>query len=294
MFSTTQKIGILGGGQLGKMLCLAAAEWDFKTCILDASASFPAGAVCSEFTEGDFNNYEDVMAFGADKDLITIEIEHVNTQALHDLEKAGKTVHPSPAVLNIIKDKGLQKQFYAHHGLPTSRFEVFENEKELAARLGGKPIKPKIVSLKIMDTTAYDRACLFQYMIGNTDWSIRVRHNVKVIYFSGRNKAAPIPYDFDYCGLVGTNYAAPSPEIPIQTVKERYFMGPCRSAAHYQQVFDLFLSKKQAMLDHIEQSDFLAKDSKKQMDNYLDEFFQVIEKPATAKREIIQNCNKSN
>ena len=178
---------------------------------------------------------------------------------------------------------------------PVESFAFFiENEKELAARLGGKPIKPKIVSLKIMDTTAYDRACLFQYMIGNTDWSIRVRHNVKVIYFSGRNKAAPIPYDFDYCGLVGTNYAAPSPEIPIQTVKERYFMGPCRSAAHYQQVFDFFLSKKQAMLDHIEQSDFLAKDSKKQMDNYLDEFFQVIEKPATAKREIIQNCNKSN
>lgn len=135
MFSTTQKIGILGGGQLGKMLCLAAAEWDFKTCILDASASFPAGAVCSEFTEGDFNNYDDVMAFGRDKDLITIEIEHVNTQALHDLEKAGKTVHPSPAVLDIIKDKGLQKQFYAHHGLPTSRFENFENEKELVAAI---------------------------------------------------------------------------------------------------------------------------------------------------------------
>lgn len=131
MFSTTSKIGILGGGQLGKMLCLAAAEWDFKTYILDASSGFPAGAVCSEFTEGDFNNYDDVMAFGRDKDLITIEIEHVNTRALHDLEKAGKTVHPSPAVLDIIKDKGLQKQFYAHHGLPTSRFENFENEKEL-------------------------------------------------------------------------------------------------------------------------------------------------------------------
>jgi len=135
MFSTTKKIGILGGGQLGKMLCLAAAEWDFKTCILDASAGFPAGAVCSEFTEGDFNNYDDVMAFGQDKDVITIEIEHVNTQALHDLEKAGKTVHPAPAVLDIIKDKGLQKQFYTQHDIPTSRFEVFENEQALVTAI---------------------------------------------------------------------------------------------------------------------------------------------------------------
>jgi len=178
---------------------------------------------------------------------------------------------------------------------PVESFAFFiENEKELAARLGGKPLKPKIVSIKIMDTTAYDRASLFQYMIGNTDWSIRVRHNVKVIYFSDRNKAAPIPYDFDYCGLVGTNYAAPSPEIPIQTVKERYFMGPCRNTAHYQRVFDSFLSKKQALMEHIEQSAVLNKNTKKQMRTYLDEFFAVMEKPALAKREIIQNCNKSN
>jgi 5-(carboxyamino)imidazole ribonucleotide synthase len=131
MFDTTQKIGILGGGQLGKMLCLAAADWDFKTCILDQSPEYPAGAVCSEFTTGNFNNYDDVMAFGQDKDVLTIEIEHVNTQALHDLEKAGKTVHPSPRALDIIKDKGLQKEFYREHDIPTADFELFESEQDL-------------------------------------------------------------------------------------------------------------------------------------------------------------------
>lgn len=131
MFSTTQKIGILGGGQLGKMLCLAAAPWDFKTCILDTSADFPAGQVCTEFTEGDFNNYEDVLAFGKDKDLLTIEIEHVNTKALHELKRLGKIVHPSPEALDIIKDKGLQKEFYREHDIPTAPFELFENEKTL-------------------------------------------------------------------------------------------------------------------------------------------------------------------
>lgn len=131
MFSTTQKIGILGGGQLGKMLCLAAAPWDFKMCILDASPDYPAGQVCAEFTVGDFNNYDDVMAFGSDKDVLTIEIEHVNTKALHELKKMGKVVHPSPEALDIIKDKGLQKEFYQTHEIPTAPFELFEDEKAL-------------------------------------------------------------------------------------------------------------------------------------------------------------------
>lgn len=131
MFSTTQKIGILGGGQLGKMLCLAAAPWDFKTCVLDTSSDFPAGPVCSEFTPGDFKNYDDVLAFGADKDVLTIEIEHVNTEALHELKRRGKIVHPAPEALDVIKDKGLQKEFYRDHEIPTAPFELFADEQAL-------------------------------------------------------------------------------------------------------------------------------------------------------------------
>ncbi len=135
MFSTTQKIGILGGGQLGKMLCLAAANWDFKTYILDPTEGCPASQVCAEHSLGDFNNYDDVLAFGQDKDLITIEIEHVNTDALRALQALGKTVHPNPDALDIIKDKGLQKEFYQKNGIPTARFEVFEDEKALLKAL---------------------------------------------------------------------------------------------------------------------------------------------------------------
>jgi len=131
MFSTTAKIGILGGGQLGKMLCQAASPWDFKTYILDAGPECPAAAVCTEFTAGDFKNYDDVLSFGKDKDIITIEIEHVNTDALRELERMGKTVHPAPRALDIIKDKGLQKQFYQEKNIPTARFELFEDEKAL-------------------------------------------------------------------------------------------------------------------------------------------------------------------
>lgn len=131
MFSTTKKIGVLGGGQLGKMLALAAANWDFKIYCLDPTPDAPASAVCAGFTVGDFKDYDQVMAFGADKDLLSIEIEHVNTKALLDLERQGKKVHPSPRALDIIKDKGLQKQFYQQHNIPTARFELFEDEKAL-------------------------------------------------------------------------------------------------------------------------------------------------------------------
>lgn len=135
MFSTTKKIGILGGGQLGKMLCLSAANWDFKTYILDASPDYPAGQVCTGFTVGDFNNYDDVLAFGQDKDILTIEIEHVNTKALHELVAMGKQVHPSPRALDIIKDKGLQKEFYRENNIPTARYELFDSEISLKEAL---------------------------------------------------------------------------------------------------------------------------------------------------------------
>ena len=131
MFDTTKKIGILGGGQLGKMLCLAAANWDMKTYVLDQSADFPAGAVCTGFTAGDFNDYDQVLAFGKDKDVLTIEIEHVNTKALRDLAAAGVAVHPAPEALEIIQDKGAQKEFYRAQDIPTAAFQLFEDEKAL-------------------------------------------------------------------------------------------------------------------------------------------------------------------
>jgi 5-(carboxyamino)imidazole ribonucleotide synthase len=127
-FPSDYKVGVLGGGQLGKMLALAAANWGLPFHVLDESADFPAGPYCTQFTEGSFQDYETVYQFGKDKDVVTIEIEHVNTAALLQLQKEGVTVHPSPQALTIIKDKGLQKQFYAAQGLATSPFTLYESE----------------------------------------------------------------------------------------------------------------------------------------------------------------------
>lgn len=118
---------MLGGGQLGKMMALAAHNWNVEIWALDASKDFPAGPVVSRFVEGNFNNYDDVYAFGKQVDVLTIEIEHVHTGALRQLEKEGIIVHPSPAALDIIKDKGAQKEFYKKNNIPTSPFTLWEN-----------------------------------------------------------------------------------------------------------------------------------------------------------------------
>ena len=134
------KLGILGGGQLGKMLCQAASCWELPIYALDTSIKFPAGPYCKGFQEGSFKNYEDVVGFGRQMDVLTIEIEHVNTDALRLLQAEGKTVHPDPDALDIIKDKGLQKQFYAKHQIPTAPFELYADKAAVLNALKKKTL----------------------------------------------------------------------------------------------------------------------------------------------------------
>jgi 5-(carboxyamino)imidazole ribonucleotide synthase len=122
-----KKLAILGGGQLGKMLCIAAAPLDITITILDENDSFPAAKLCQNFQSGSFKNFEDVYNVGNQSNVITIEIEHVNTDALHRLVAEGKTVHPAPDKLDLIKDKGRQKLFYVAHQLPTAAFSLFDD-----------------------------------------------------------------------------------------------------------------------------------------------------------------------
>jgi 5-(carboxyamino)imidazole ribonucleotide synthase len=117
------KIGILGGGQLGKMLCLAAADWDLNIAVLDPDPNCSARTYCKNYTQGHFNDYDTVMSFGQSLDVLTVEIEHVNTAALRDLQKQGKKVHPDPALLELIQDKSKQKKWYVENKIPTERFD---------------------------------------------------------------------------------------------------------------------------------------------------------------------------
>ncbi|MEP6616854.1 MAG: 5-(carboxyamino)imidazole ribonucleotide synthase [Ginsengibacter sp.] len=128
-----QKIGILGGGQLGRMLLQAAANYPVETFVLENDNDCPAAHLCHHFKKGDIRNYEDVLEFGKGLDAITIEIESVNEEALQQLENNGVRVYPKPSVLATIKNKILQKQFYRHHKIPTAEFSITQSISDIAA-----------------------------------------------------------------------------------------------------------------------------------------------------------------
>ena len=132
-FSTDFTLGILGGGQLGKMLLSETLKYDIRTIVLDPSAEAPARFGCHAFFQGDLMDYDTVYQFGKEADLLTFEIENVNVDALERLEQEGVKVYPTPASLRIIQDKGAQKAFYKAHGIPTAPFEAFDSPTLLAA-----------------------------------------------------------------------------------------------------------------------------------------------------------------
>ena len=140
IFSTDYTLGILGGGQLGKMMLYTTRKFDIRTKVLDPSVDAPAQFGANEFQVGSLQDYDTVMAFAADCDTICIEIEAVNVQALRDLRAKGKKVHPNPDSLELIQDKTKQKQFYANHNIPTSRFEMVASKAEVQAAHDHWPI----------------------------------------------------------------------------------------------------------------------------------------------------------
>ena len=125
------KIGVLGAGQLGLMLGQEASKLCLDIHFLDKETTFPASAISNNIHKGDFKDYDDVLRFGSSMDVISIEIENVNVEALQTLEDNGKKVYPQPRVIKIIKDKGLQKDFYKIHNLPTSEYTLVNNKSEL-------------------------------------------------------------------------------------------------------------------------------------------------------------------
>ena len=169
------RLGILGGGQLGRMLIPEAIDLDIHVHVLDPAPDAPCAELANSFTCGDFRDYETVMAFGRDKDVVTIEIEDVNIDALRDLKAMGVRVCPDPEHVATIKDKGLQKQFYADHGIATSAFRLVDSGRELSAddlpcvlksRTGGYDGK----GVKVLRTaddlaSAFDAPCVVEALV---------------------------------------------------------------------------------------------------------------------------------
>ena len=110
LVTSSFRLGIVGGGQLGRMLALSAANWDIRTAHLDSSEEAPANIIADQFQKGSITSYEDVLTFGESADILTIESDNVNADALEVLAKRGKRVYPKAETLRIIQDKGLQRR----------------------------------------------------------------------------------------------------------------------------------------------------------------------------------------
>lgn len=146
MLPTRKKIGIIGGGQLGKMLMEAGQPWNIHYTILE-TAGAPAADIANHHIIGELTDAAKITELAGHSDVLTYEIEHINTDALKQVEQAGKTVIPSPAILEIIQDKGLQKLFFRHHNIPTTDFELVENAGQWAEsllKLKGEKVAAKL------------------------------------------------------------------------------------------------------------------------------------------------------
>lgn len=139
-FSSNFTLGILGGGQLGKMLLQETRKWDIQTHVLDPNPEAPCKIGCNRFETGSLMDFETVYNFGKRVDVLTFEIESVNVEALEKLESEGVKVYPGASTLRNIQDKGIQKQFYKKHEIPTAPFRIFETQRDLKEAIARKEI----------------------------------------------------------------------------------------------------------------------------------------------------------
>lgn len=137
-------LGIIGGGQLGRMLIQSAIDFNINCIVLDPDDDAPCKNLASEFFVGSLTDFATVLNFGKNADVITIEIENVNADALSELRKSGKQVFPDPEIIKLIQDKGLQKQFYFEHLIPTADFKLINKKEEINSHAEFLPVFQKL------------------------------------------------------------------------------------------------------------------------------------------------------
>ena len=145
-FDSNIRLGVLGGGQLGRMMIQSAIDFNLQVHILDPDPNAPCKDIATSFTVGKLTDFDTVMAFGQDKDVITIEIENVNTSALKVLASQGKQVFPQPDIIELIQNKLHQKQFYLKHGIPTAEFIETANAEEVKRKSDFLPFVNKLAT----------------------------------------------------------------------------------------------------------------------------------------------------
>jgi hypothetical protein len=171
---------------------------------------------------------------------------------------------------------------------------LIENEDDLARRTNSVIVKNENLTQKSMNTADMARVALFNYMIGNTDWSVPLQHNVKILkpidLYSV--KGIPVAYDFDYSGLVNALYATPCDELPIKTVLERHYLGICMGEKEFMPVIEEFRELKGELLGTINDFDYLSTGQKNQVSSYVNSFFNLYTNESFSMTALNRSCKR--
>ena len=156
---------------------------------------------------------------------------------------------------------------------------LIEPEDIMVKRLGAFPFKQDRFGISLTEAYNTDLMSIFQYMIGNSDYSITGRHNLKLIIKNEdlQQQIIPIPYDFDYSGLINAQYAVPGEELGIKSVTDRYYLGLCRNEEQYDTVIDYMFERKEEILDLFISCEYLSNNANKSAIAYLEEFYKMAE-----------------
>ena len=169
---------------------------------------------------------------------------------------------------------------------------IIEPENLLVQRKNMYSVKNDGLGMSHMLPEDMERVALFEYMIGNADYSVSGRHNVKIIGQKeiGVQGFIPVPYDFDYSGLVNASYAVPGENLGIRSVTDRYYLGPCRDPESCRETIDLFTEKREEIIGMVEGFPFLERRNKSEMRAYLNEFFNLASQPDLLYRRTQRTC----
>lgn len=172
---------------------------------------------------------------------------------------------------------------------------LIEDDADMARRNACRKKEEVLLQTEETDREVMTKVAIFQYMIGNTDWAVINNHNVKLIYDKINKEKAPfvVPYDFDYCGLVNAGYAVPNEALGIESVKDRVYRGYVRTFEELQQTLNQFRGKKDSIYSYIRTFPYLTKTTKKDIINYLDEFFRMTIRENEIRFNFIENARKN-
>lgn len=169
---------------------------------------------------------------------------------------------------------------------------VIEDIEELTDRLKARVYDASIISNRSLDDQTFLKLCLFQYMIGNTDWFVANQHNLSFIGIKEVPMLIPIPYDFDYAGLVSAPYAVHHESLQLKSITMRYYQGACHSSDEVLKALEIFHLKRDEVFALTNQIEGLSENSRKQVRQYIEEFYNIINDPVKLERQILSECGQ--